>query len=144
MAELDADEFDAWSAFLGAHSRIVRALDRELVAAESLTLGQYEVLLRLARAPEGAIRMTQLADEVFLSPSGVTRMVDQLEQRGFIERRVCDTDRRGYLALLTPEGRAKLRHASETHVAGIREHFVSKVSRGRLGSLGSLLSRLND
>jgi DNA-binding MarR family transcriptional regulator len=104
-----------------------------------LTLSQYEVLLRLNDAEHNAMRMTQLAAEVVLSPSGITRAVDQLERRGFVERKVCSSDRRGFLAVLTKEGKAQLRRASSVHVRGIREHFTSKLTPAQLAELAALL-----
>jgi DNA-binding MarR family transcriptional regulator len=130
--DLRDHELGAWQEFLRAHSRVVRALDDELRAEEGLSLSQYEVLLWLARAPEGAMRMGELATNVILSPSGVTRAVSGLERRGLVERRRSTSDGRGYLAALTPEGRSRLRRAAHVHVRGIKEHFVGRLSAARL------------
>ena len=137
--QLDDLELRAWRGFLSLHSRLVRDLDQELNEETSLRLNQYEVLLRLKQAPDEAMRMSELADKVYLSPSGVSRAVDQLERRGLVERRVCASDRRGYLAVLTEKGRARLRAAAKIHVRGIKDHFTSKMSRSELTDLAGLL-----
>ena len=78
---LDALEFRAWRAFLYTYSTLVPTLDRELVGALGLSLNQFEILNRLRRAGERGLRMSDLASRVVLSPSGVTRAVDQLERK---------------------------------------------------------------
>lgn len=137
--QLDDLELRAWRSFLSLHSRIVRDLDQELTDEASLRLNQYEVLLRLKQAPDGAMRMSELAGKVYLSPSGVSRAVDQLERRGLVERRVCASDRRGFLAVLTEKGQTRLRAAAKVHVRGIKDHFTSKMSRTELDELACLL-----
>ena len=132
---LDALEFRAWRAFLYTYSTLVPALDRELVGALGLSLNQFEILNRLRRAGERGLRMSDLASRVVLSPSGVTRAVDQLERTGLVERRVFEDDKRGYLATLTAEGRALLRRATSVHVQGLREHLLSHLSGTELEGL---------
>lgn len=116
-----------WRAFLLAHARIVRRLDEELRAEHDLSLAEYEALLTIAQAPERRIRMGQLADEVLLSKSGVTRLIDRLVSDGLVERSACLADARGAEAVLTETGLARLRTASRTHLRGIDEHFLSAV-----------------
>jgi DNA-binding MarR family transcriptional regulator len=140
--QLDDLELRAWRGFLSLHSRLVRDLDQELADEASLRLNQYEVLLRLKQAPDEAMRMSELAAKVYLSPSGVSRAVDQLERRGLVERRICASDRRGYLAVLTEKGRARLRAAANIHVRGIKDHFTSKMSRDELNELAGLLETI--
>lgn len=140
--QLDDLELRAWRGFLSLHSRIVRDLDQELTDEASLRLNQYEVLLRLKQAPEAAMRMSELAEKVYLSPSGVSRAVDQLERRGLVERRVCASDRRGFLAVLTEKGQTRLRAAAKVHVRGIKDHFTSKMSRTELDELACLLEMI--
>jgi len=142
MADLTDTELRAWRAFLAGYARVVPRLDEELAAAHGLRLNQYEVLLRLKLAPGDAMRMTDLAASVYLSPSGITRAVDQLERRGLVERRVCATDRRGFFATITPAGKTLLRAASKVHVAGIREHFFAHLSASQIESLGSALETI--
>ena len=114
-----------WRAFLLAHKRVSRRLDEELRAEHDLSFGEYDALLTIARAPDRRIRMRQLADEVILSKSGVTRLIDRLVNDGLVERSACLADARGAEAVLTERGLTRLRAASSTHLRGIREHFLA-------------------
>jgi DNA-binding MarR family transcriptional regulator len=143
-ARLDELEFRAWRAFLYAHATVVPTLDRELASAHDLSFNQFEVLTWLARAGRRGLRMSDLASRVVLSPSGVTRAVDQLERRGLVERCVFEGDRRGSLATLTTEGRALLRRAANDHVLGIRDHFLKHVDRSELEHLATALETILD
>lgn len=141
---LDALEFRAWRAFLYTYATVVPTLDRELTDALGLSLTQFEVLNRLRRAGTSGLRMSDLASRLVLSPSGVTRAVDQLERRGLVERSVFEGDRRGSLATLTKEGRALLRRATTVHVQGLREHFLHHMSRTELERLVTALEAVLD
>ena len=113
-----------WRAFLLAHARVSRRLDEELRAEHDLSFGEYDAMLTIAQAPGRRIRMSRLADEVILSKSGVTRLVDRLVGDGLVERSACLADARGAEAVLTERGLTRLRAASKTHLRGIQEHFV--------------------
>ena len=141
---LDELEFRAWRAFLYAYSAVVPTLDRELAGALGLSLNQFEVLTWLRLAGERGLRMSDLASRVVLSPSGVTRAVDQLERKGLVERCVFEGDKRGYLATLTSEGRAVLRKATNVHLQGLREHFLNHLSRTELEHLATALEAVLD
>lgn len=112
----------------------MRRLDAELVDAHGLPLSHYDVLLQLAEAG-GRLRMSELADAVLLSRSGLTRLVDQLERRGLVTRRRSPADARGVEALLTDEGRDRLREAVPTHVAGVRRLFLERLGPERQAAL---------
>jgi DNA-binding MarR family transcriptional regulator len=114
-----------WRAFLLAHARVSRRLDEELRAEHDVSFAEYDALLTIADAPGRRIRMGQLADEVLLSKSGVTRLIDRLVGDGLVERSACLADARGAEAVLTERGLARLRAASRTHLRGISEHFVA-------------------
>jgi DNA-binding MarR family transcriptional regulator len=136
---LSETELRAWQALLHAHHDLTRALDAELRAEHGLSFGDYDVLLRLARAPGRSLRMTELAERVMLSPSGLTRLVDQLERDGLVKRRRTDEDARVVLAHLTERGREVIRQASRTHLRGIRQHFTGRLSDAQLRNLASAL-----
>jgi DNA-binding MarR family transcriptional regulator len=136
------DELRAWRSFLRAHARITRYLEAELVAEQNLSLGGYDVLVQLAEAPRRRLRMAELADAVLLSRSGVTRLVDRLEVAGLVCRERVDSDGRGVVAVLTPEGLDTLRTASRTHLAGVVEHFVALLDESELDSIGDICERL--
>jgi len=116
-----------WRAFLFANARITRLLDEELRVEHDLSFAEYDALLTIARAPDRALRMHELAGQVVLSKSGVTRLVDRLVADGLVERSQCRTDARGALAVLTDAGLARLRSASRTHLRGIQTHFLEAI-----------------
>lgn len=139
---LDQRELNAWRGMLGVHSAMVRQLDAELDRAHGLPLTSYEVLLRLAEAPEGALRMGRLADDLFLSRSGLTRLIDRLVKTGLVERTNCESDRRGSFAKITEEGRLRFDEARPTHLDGVREHFLSKLDDDDLDDLAAVWSKV--
>ena len=141
---LDEPQFRAWRAFLYAYSTVVPRLDQELRSAQGLSLNQYEILVWLRGAGERGLRMSDLSSRVVLSPSGVTRAVDELERRGLVERCVFEGDKRGSLATLTPNGRALFRRATSVHLRGVREHFLSHLSGTDLDHLASALEAILD
>lgn len=124
-----------WRAFLLAHARVSRRLDEELRAEHDLSFAEYDAILTIAQAPERRIRMGQLAEEVLLSKSGVTRLIDRLVQDGLVERSACAADARGAEAVLTEHGLARLRAASRTHLRGISEHFLAVMDTVALENL---------
>src|SRR5687767_12805180 len=98
----------ALAQLVGAHAALTRELSAELQAQHGLTLNEYEVLLLLSQAEEQSMRRIDLANEVRLSPSGVTRMLDRLERAGLVGKGTCSTDARVTYAVLTEAGAAKL------------------------------------
>jgi DNA-binding MarR family transcriptional regulator len=130
---------DAWQALLHAHERIVSRLDAELKAEHGLSLSEYDVLLRLAHAPERRLRMTELAQRIMFSPSGLTRVVDRLERDGLVTRNRDAADARTVFAALTDKGRQRLKAAARTHLRGIREHFTARLSQAQLRNVASAL-----
>ena len=142
--KLPQAEDQAWRAFLHTHARVIRRLDAELQAERGLTLSGYEVLLRLRTAPKCGIRMSQLAEEVLLSPSGCTRVVDQLVTRGLVQRSRDPSDARSQLAVLTGRGRNELRAAAPVHVRGIREHFTGRLTSAQLETIARALGTVCD
>lgn len=134
---LTETEMRAWQALLHAYHQVIRKLDWELRDEHDLPLAAYDVLLRLARAPGRALRMTDLAERVMLSPSGVTRLVDRLVAKDLVQRRTDPDDARVALACLTDEGLRHLRRAATTHLRGIREHFTGQLSEAQLRDVAS-------
>jgi DNA-binding MarR family transcriptional regulator len=129
---------------LRTHAALTRQLDAELAREHKLPLSSYEVLLYLADAPEGRMRMAELADSVLLSRSGLTRLVDRLEREGLLKRKPCESDARGFFAEITPKGRRLFDAARRTHLEGVRGLFLSRFSRDELRALGSLWQKLED
>ena len=117
------------------HASLVHELDRELVEAHGLPLHEFEVLLLLDGAPDGRLRMSELADRALLSQSGLTRLVDRLERAGLVERVRCAADRRGLFASLTEDGR--LAETSPTHFDGVRRLFLGRLGPDQVEALAS-------
>jgi DNA-binding MarR family transcriptional regulator len=137
-ALLDRDELAAWRGLLRVHSELTGALDAELSARHGLPLTSYEVLLFLAAAPAGRMRMSELAESVLLSRSGLTRLVDRLERDRLLERVRCASDARGYFAEITPKGLALFQDARRTHLDGVRERFLRHFTRDELRTFAAL------
>jgi DNA-binding MarR family transcriptional regulator len=139
---LDTEELAAWRGMLRAHSALTRELDAELAREHDLPLSSYEVLLFLNDSPEARIRMSELADSVLLSRSGLTRLVDRLERQGLLKRERCESDARGLFAEITPEGRRVFAAARKTHLDGVRRLFLDRFSPDELRALGALWEKV--
>ena len=139
---LDEEELAAWRGMLRAHAELVRELDAELAREHDMPLSSYEVLLYLNDSGEGRMRMSELADSVLLSRSGLTRLVDRLERQGLLKRERCESDARGFFAEITPEGRLAFNGARKTHLDGVRRLFLNRFSRGELRTFGGLWQKL--
>jgi len=141
---LSEDEIGAWKGMLRAHRDLVVGLDSQLEREHSLPLSSYEVLMVLADSPHGRARMSEIAEELILSRSGLTRLVDRLVRDGWVERTPCEDDARGLYAAITPSGLAKLRHARPAHLDGVREDFISRLSDADLEALARVWTKLED
>ena len=139
---LSKEELGAWRGFLRVHSALMHQLDSDLSEHNDLPLRSYEVLLLLEDAPGRRLRMSDLSRSVLLSPSGVTRLVDRLEREGLVTRERCPEDGRGYNAVLSEAGDARLQHARATHLAGVRRLFLDKLDEGDLRRLAHYWDRL--
>ena len=142
LKQLTRRELAAWRGFLRLHAALVRELDRELEEVHGLPLTHYEVLLHLQYAPGHRMRMSDLASSVLLSQSGVTRLVDRLEEAGHVVRQPCAEDRRVLYAQLTDSGKARLAEARPTHLAGVRERFLSHFDASELDELAAAWERV--
>ncbi len=132
----------AWRAFLQAHAMLLRRLEAELSTGAGMSLAHYDVLVQLAFADGRRLRMHELANRVLLSRSGITRVVDRLEEDGFVARMACPSDARGAFAVLTDAGLARLREATPVHLDGVRRRFVAPFTGDELVELSLLLERL--
>jgi len=133
---LRTEELRAWRGMLQVHAAVTRALDADLRAEHGLALSSYEVLMLLGEADRERLRMADIADRVLVSRSGLTRLIDRLVEAGLVERCACADDGRGAFAQLTDAGREKLRAARRTHLAGVRERFLDRLSADDQRALG--------
>jgi len=141
-ARPDPASLSAWRLLLEAHATVTELLERELVAERGLPLSRYDVLLNLAEAPEGRLRMQELSASVLLSKSGLSRLVDRMVEAGLVRRERCLDDRRGWFAVLTDQGRSALRRAAPIHLRGIHEHFTRHLEPEEVKALTTALSRV--
>ena len=117
-------QLEGWVSFLRAHAAITRELSAQLQREHGLTLNDYEVLLHLSHAEDGRMRRVDLAQQIVLTASGITRLLEGLERSGYVAKETCASDASVSYAKLTDEGREKLRSAAVTHLRGIDELFV--------------------
>lgn len=139
---LDARELAAWEGFLAVSAILDRRLDQQLKKDAGLSHSQYEVLVRLSSAPDGELRMTELAGAALTSKSGLTYQVAQLEKAGLVRRGSYAGDERGVVATLTEEGWRRLRAAAAGHVAIVRELFLDGLTRKQFAGLAEGIDAL--
>jgi DNA-binding MarR family transcriptional regulator len=142
-ARPDPGHLAAWRALLETHAAVTELLARELVAERGLPLSRYDVLLNLAEAPGGRLRMQELSESVLLSKSGLSRLVDRMEEAGLVRRERCEDDRRGWFTVLTEQGRSALRRAAPIHLRGIQEHFARHLDGEEARVLATALARVS-
>jgi len=135
-------ELAAWGGCLRFTDRAMRALDKELTAAHGISVKEFDVLITLYNAPDGRLRMTELADRVILTPSGVTHLMTRLERNGLVSRVVAEDDRRSFFATLTDDGDRRLREARPTHNEVVRELLTRRLTAPQLATLGALWERV--
>jgi MarR family 2-MHQ and catechol resistance regulon transcriptional repressor len=121
-----------------------RIFEPQLSADSGLSRQSFDVLVRLARTPEHRLRMSELASQTSLTPSGLTRSVDRLEESGMVSRESCPDDRRGAFAVLSERGRAVMDDAIPLHIAHIDEVLDGVLTPSEERTLSSLLRKIRD
>lgn len=132
----------AWAALLRVHATLVPALDQELQAAHQTPLTWYDVLLELNAAPDRQLTMSALGAVAVVSRSRVSRVVDELVAAGLVERVPNPADRRSAFARITAAGRARLRAAAPTYLAGIERHFTSHLTEREAATVATALQKV--
>jgi DNA-binding MarR family transcriptional regulator len=135
---LTGAEFRAWHGALQFTTTAMRAIDEALDRAHDISITEFDVLITLFNAPDKRLRMTELAERVTLTPSGLTHLVTRLERNGFVKRVVDAADRRSFFAELTPAGDRKLRESRTTHNEVVRARLTSRLTAKQLAALGDL------
>ncbi len=128
---------------LETNARLSKSLGEELEAQCELPLAWFEVLLRLRQAPEGRLKMNQIADAIVHSTGGTTRLIDRLEQAGLVTRHDCPSDRRAINVAITIDGNAKLDQALSVHLVYLDDNIVARLSGTERETLALLLNKLN-
>ncbi|WP_375490984.1 MarR family winged helix-turn-helix transcriptional regulator [uncultured Jatrophihabitans sp.] len=137
-AWLTEPEQRAWRAYLESSKVLMDALDRQLQRDNDLPHAYYEILVRLSEAPERALRMSELAEVTLSSRSRLSHAAARLEERGWVRREDCPTDRRGQIATLTDEGFAVLVAAAPGHVASVRSYVIDALTEEQLAALATI------
>ncbi len=132
------DEFRAWHGSVRFVAAATRAIDEALIAAHGLSINEFDVLITLYNAPDRRLRMTDLAQRVLLTPSGLSHLVTRLQDRKLVARAVDPDDRRSFFAELTRAGDAQLRRARLTHNDVIRAHLTDRLRPSQLRALGDV------
>lgn len=135
---LTDDEQVTWLSYLLATRRLWAVLERDLQRDTGLPLTYYEILSVLSEVPNNAARMTDLASMLQLSPSRLSHAMTRLEGAGWVQRELHPTDRRGWIAVLTGEGRRRLESAAPVHVDSVRKHLFDQLSSEQVDQLGEM------
>jgi DNA-binding MarR family transcriptional regulator len=133
----------AWRSFLRTHTHLLRRLEQGLQANGKISLGTYDLLVQLVEAPGNRLRMSELAEAVLLSRSGLTRLVDRLQKDGLVQRQPDPDDARGMYTVLTTRGRDALRDAAGVHLAQVSELVLDRLSKAELRELQHLMLKLD-
>ncbi|HEY4558646.1 MAG TPA: MarR family winged helix-turn-helix transcriptional regulator [Enteractinococcus sp.] len=148
LTELTNDELQqplgpAFRMYFETTARLLDRLEKRLKQQVGLTLSEYNMLLLLSEAPDGKMRMGQLADAIVFSPSRLTYQVKVLTDRGLVNRVKCQDDGRAWEAELTSEGRTMFRRASIIHAKGVKQLFTDVVSEEQLAELHQIFSQVS-
>ncbi len=139
--ELSKEGLSAWKGLLLAHATLVEQIDKVLEAANLLPLDWYDVLLALEDSPDQKLKMSELAEQVLLSKSGLTRLADRIEAKGYICRQGCKNDRRVAYAKITPEGLKARKNSWPTYRKAIAEFYGAHMSPDEAATVGQVLLR---
>lgn len=139
----DTPAIEAFGMLVETHNELLNATVKTLEAEVGVAPPWLGVLIRLARSPGEQLRMTELAKDMTISTSGLTRLIDRVEAAGHVRREPCPNDRRGLLAVLTPEGRKLAAKAAGPHVADL-ERLFSPLEPDELEQLTDLLRRVRN
>jgi len=141
---LNGEQQAAWRAYILGTTLLMDTLDRELRTEHGLSLGEYEILVRLSESPGRTMRMAQIAESMQHSRSRVTHTVSRMEKAGLISRCAAEGDRRGVEARMTDKGWDLLVSAAPTHVTGVRNHFVDLATDEQFAVLGQVMDAVTD
>jgi DNA-binding MarR family transcriptional regulator len=134
---------DAWRAVVTSHAAVTERVQRALSAADLPPLSWFEVLWAVKLSPTGRPRMSELAERLTLSRGGITKLVDRLEEAGYLERVACTEDRRSLQAELTPTGERMLEEM-RTAYAGEVERHLSTLSAKEAELIAAALEKVTD
>jgi DNA-binding MarR family transcriptional regulator len=138
---LSRSRFDAWRAVVTSHAAVVERIQKALAAADLPPLSWFEVLWAVKRSPTGRPRMSEIAEWLTLSRGGITKLVDRLEEAGYLERVSCAEDRRSLQAELTPAGEKMLEDMRAVYAAEVERH-LGRLTRQQADGLSAALEKV--
>ncbi|GAY09169.1 MarR family winged helix-turn-helix transcriptional regulator [Pseudonocardia sp. N23] len=139
---LDDDEMRFWRTFVITATLLESRLNHDLNETQGISHSDYTILVFLSEAPDQKLRMSTLAELMASSKSRLSHQVARMEKAGLVTRQECDSDGRGVLAVMLPEGRELLERAAPTHVTGVRRHVISRLSRAEQTAFADALERI--
>ncbi|MFB9835813.1 MarR family winged helix-turn-helix transcriptional regulator [Actinoallomurus acaciae] len=139
---LNAEQQRIWRAYLNSHRLLLDAIDAQLRRDSGLPHAYYEILVRLSEEDGRALRMAELADATRMSASRLSHAIARLEERGWVRRENCPTDRRGQIAVLTDDGFAALEAAAPGHVETVRSVIFDTLDDDQVRRLGEISETL--
>jgi DNA-binding MarR family transcriptional regulator len=135
---LSSAEQTTWRALLQANQRLFDQLDHELLREVDLPLAYYQILAMLSEAPDRTLRMSELAEQTWSSRSRLSHAVDRLEEKGWVQRLKCPSDKRGAFAVLTDAGFSVLAAAAPSHVGSVRRHLFDLLTPDQVATLDAI------
>ena len=141
---LTDEEQRAWRGLLRMTSQLNARANRQLLQEYRISLADYEVLVALSEAPEGQLRVFEVADALAWEQSRVSHQLARMQRRGLITREGCATDARGAFAVLTEAGRAAIERAAPAHVEQVRQLVFDELSHGQVSALTEITTRVLD
>ena len=139
---LSAEQQAAWRTWLTAQMLLADAFERDLKTTSDLSMAEYEVLVQLSETPDRRLRMSELASRTLASRSRLSHQISRMESDGLVIREECQTDKRGWWAVLTDRGFEVLAAAAPLHVASVRRHLVDVLDDEEFATLGRVLGKV--
>jgi DNA-binding MarR family transcriptional regulator len=139
---LDEQEQQAWRAFIAAQRVVNTRIEQQLQRDAGIPHTYYEILVRLSEAPDGRLRMSELAVATQGSRSRLSHAVNRLEQTGWVRREGIESDRRGQVAIITDLGRQKLVESAPGHVEEVRKSIFDALSEEQVEHLYDICATL--
>jgi DNA-binding MarR family transcriptional regulator len=141
---LDEQQQQHWRAWLAASTLLLDAFSRDLQESHGLTMADYEILVRLSESDDRRMRMSELAEATLSSRSRLSHQIDRMQREGLVERVPCADDKRGYFAVLTPQGWGTLVAAAPSHVDSVRTRILDVLSPAEFAALAMASKKLLD
>lgn len=144
MHQLEEDQLAAWRAFVNAHAAVIKRIEADLSDQRREPLTTYDVLVALYQSPDKKLRMSDLANKVVLTRSGLTRVIERLEREGLVERERTEEDRRGAFAVLTREGKREFLRTWPVYAEGIYNYFVSVLDEEERKAVEKAMTKISE